>query len=340
MGYVRDRAGRTHVIHLRDQGLWYLTRRHGAAPGPSGWTRRMVPDSGRLGLVHHDLVGLVLSLSGDRLYLVVQTHHRLYVVSKRPDAPNFPAITASDVTVSSGFGRAVPQLQVAALPRHQLAILTTVPTPNGHKPLSVYVVTPGQVLSKTTLVGSGHDNHNARLSYDPDSGWLIAGANEGATVFVWQRSPGGESWTGAQQAEGGDLDSLTAMHGRAYMGLQRVDHNQPFRPLIAVTRLGTTTWSARHHLPHSSAGNGDLLLKADPEHHRLQAIYIASDRPGAPGADPNLNNHIDHQVRDRSGRWSDPTRISPRGGETFPRFLVLTNRGGYRFAYVSDRSCT
>jgi hypothetical protein len=95
MGYVRDRAGRTHAIHLtggNNPGLQYLTRQHGGAQGRSGWTRRLVPGTAKL--VHRgDSVGLVLSPSGDRLYLAVQTRRRLYVVSKRPGAPNFPAIT-------------------------------------------------------------------------------------------------------------------------------------------------------------------------------------------------------------------------------------------------------
>jgi hypothetical protein len=335
MGYVRDRAGRTHVVHLRggnDPGLWYLTRKHGAAPGPSGWSRRIVP--GTSDLVHRgDSVSLVLSRSGDRLYLAVQTGPRLYIVSKRPSAPNFPAITAADPTIPSGLMRANPrELQVVSLPGHELAVLATVPASNGSWHLAAYIVTPGHVLSKTILVDSGRGSRNAQLSYDPDGGWLIAGATEGHhTIFVWQRNPQQGTWTGAQAAAEGAMDSLTTMHGHAYIGLHRAIAGHPVRPLIAVGRLGTTNWSGRSPLPHSSRGSGELLLQADRAHDRLQAVYAADDSTG---------NHIDHQVRDRAGRWSAPTRISPRGEFAIPEFLVLTKAGGYRFAYDCDRNCT
>jgi hypothetical protein len=332
MGYVRDRSGRTHVIHLRGgstPGLWYLTRKHGAAPGPSGWSRTLVPGSAKL--AHRgDSVSLVLSLSGDRLYLAIQAKGRLYIVSKRPGAANFPAITAAAVTIPSGLTPANPrELQLAALPGNQLAVLATVPAPGGLWRLAAYVVTPGHVLSQTTLLASGHGSEGAQLSYDPDSGWLIAGATEGHIVFVWQRDPSRDTWSGAQQAEFGTMSSLTTMHGHAYMGLNSAHQS---RPAVAVDRLGTVNWSGRRPLPHSPHGSGDILLQADPEHDQLQAIYAADDSP--------MWNHIDHQVRAKNDTWSSPTRISPQGELALPEFLVLTNAGGYRFAYDCLRNCT
>jgi hypothetical protein len=335
LAYVRDRSGRTHAVLVRAvgdrTGLSYWTRVHGAAPGPAGWTKRMIPGSEHLALTMGDAVTLVLSLSGDRLYLVVQAGYQIYVVSKRPGAANFPAITAAALTISSGLSTAPSTgLSVVALPQDRLAVLATAPAPDGYR-LAVYVVTPHHILNKTILFGSGHDSRNPQLSYDPDSGWLIVAASEGHTIFVWQRRLGGRFPDEALVAGYGFLSSLTTMHGRAYLGLDASGKNLSDRPFIIAGRLGSIDWSLGRPIPRSPLGAGLPLLTADPAHDHLQVIYAVNDRYG---------DHIDHQMRSRNGRWSTPSRISPLGEVAFPDFLVLTNTGGYRFAYDCIRNCT
>jgi hypothetical protein len=157
------------------------------------------------------------------------------------------------------------------------------------------------------------------LNYDPDSGWLIAAATQGGSIFVWQHNLRGDTWTGAQRAEPGVLDSMTTMHGRVYLGIdRRGNRNATQHPFIAADRLGSANWSARHALPDSPQGSRDLLLQADPAHNRLQAIYDAPD--------PCSLDHIDHQVRAANGSWSTPTRITRHRENDFPSFLVLTHR--------------
>jgi hypothetical protein len=331
--YVRDRAGRTHVVHFGPgASLWYMTRKHGAAPGRRGWSRRLVPGSRRLGIQPGiDQVALVLSPSGDRLYLVVRTSDRLYVVSKRPAARNFPAISAASPTVSAGLLTVGPQqLAVAALPNNELALLTNAAAKSGGGgDLRVYIVTPGHVESMTPLKGSTLDDvhGNALLSYDADTGWLIAAEAFRHGIFTWQRFLRNGNWTGKQRAVQGPsyASSLITMDGRAYLGAG-VQSAHP-RVFVSNVRLGTAHWSILHQLPHSPDHSSDLLLAADPAHNRLQAVY-------------DINNAVVHEVRAANRSWSMPHQVSPRGETVASLFLVTTTGGGYRYAYECQRHCT
>jgi hypothetical protein len=337
-GFVRDADGTASLIVVGRSGLDYLTRAH----GHSRWTSRQVPGSALSGL---SSARLVLSLDGRSVYLVVLAGHRLYVVKKPIGAPNFPKL--GKPTARTGIGEPLSEVgllsNAVALPAGRIAFLVAIGTAGV---LHAFITRPGHLIVRWQLqLTDGQSTGGpvaAALARDPKTGDLIAvGYQNGRLLPIlairWfpQSEPGEAFIVGhgrygpAGQQVLQTVTSLAAMNGQFWVGLSQAaalpvgeGQGAPLGVAIAHCFVNAHPCSHPHRLPHSAQSGQDLLLTADAQRHRIQALYAS--RGG-----------LLHQVLGAGGSWSSPDLVKP-GRHDVPLFLVLTKGRSYRYLYVKD----
>jgi hypothetical protein len=339
-GYVRDAAGTSHVVVVRNDGVQYLTRRHGR----TSWTSRHIPGSARSGLT---TAALTLSTDRRHEFLVVLIGRRLYLVEKRTTAANFPRITAATkiATVHTAVPfAAVPA--VTALPHGRVAVLARSKTE-----LKVIVARPGHSLSSTRLAVDVDlptaATATGGIARDPQTGDIIAvgnvegSANRPIAAWMWPSggfpSDAGGVGDGHPPFEPGKdpsqvVTAVTILNGKAWVATTRSTASGP--TVHTGVFLASCILTKRPHdipepqcmrgrrLPHTDRRASHLLLVADPQRHQLQAVFEQS------GAGHGLM----HEVHRGNGTWSSPTRVT-KGRDDQPLFLVGTTDHGFRYLF-------
>jgi hypothetical protein len=340
-GYVRDTAGTTHLVVIRNDGVQYLTRRHGRTT----WVSRHVPGSAQSGLTS---ARLVLSTDGSHEFLLVQAGRRLSLVAKKTSAPNFPRITAESKIAAAHTTEPFSVLPaLTALPHGRVEVMYR----GEGSVLRATIARPGRVIDSEAVANDFGGITSGGIVRDAQTGEVFAAVRGEDTrhhkIVAWMWPSGGHPAdfglpfaNGLRHPQPGtdviqSVTGVTMLQGRAWTAL--TGSSTPEGPtrlsgvFIARCRIGTrlngfdnrVACSSEQRLPHTDRRASHLLLVADPQRHQLQAVFEESG---------DGSNGIMHEVRRSDGTWSSPTRVT-RGSDDQPLFLVGTTDHGFRYLF-------
>jgi hypothetical protein len=357
LSYMRDSHGRTSAlmnVGIKPYGQWslgYLLRKHGATK----WSKRRVPGSGKLGLTLYNPAQLVASLSGDRLYLLVDTQAGLYVTSKSAAARNFPPLVSADLKIPyNQYSQATVETDpvpgpiigggVAAIagPHHRLTVLAKTRLPGTDlQTLTTFQIHPSGSVTRRSLPGQCPESYAGAITRDPVTGWVTVVAmcdavRDDGRVLAWVRhSHRGLQFTGPKQLAPEDdhqqymLTSLASIDNHVYVGLGSSYGRYMIRGTVGAK---SDHWTRPRAFQNTTLmDQGGLLLAVAP---RLGVVHAAYNSPGClktTTLKPGRNAH-----------WSPPicrihSHRDPAGGRSKPVFLdalVATNGRGTRLAYL------
>jgi hypothetical protein len=339
-GYVRDSAGNSHLVVVRNNGVQYLTRRHGR----SRWTSRHVPGSSRSGLTS---AHLALSPDGSHEFLLVLAAERLYLVEKKTTAANFPRITTATKIADAHTAEPFSLLPaITALPHDRVALLVR----DAASLLQVIIIRPGHVIHTYAIDNDEREPNTAIASggivRDPQTGRIFAVApvsDVGHPIVGWMWPAGGmpvfsdtigleQSSTNPVKAIFESVTSVTMLNGQAWIATThstnpqgRTDRAGVFLASCSFKKPSNsdqkrTMCSTEGRLHHTDARASHLLLVGDPQRDQLQAVFEQS------------GTGLMHEIRRSDGTWSSPTGIT-KGHDDQPLFLVGTASHGFRYLF-------
>jgi hypothetical protein len=339
-GYVRDSAGTSLLVVVRNNGVQYLTRRHGA----SRWISRHVPGSSRSGLT---TAHLALSPDGSHEFLLVLAGERLYLVEKKTGAANFPRITAATKIASAHTAEPFSLLPaITALPHNRVALLVR----DAASLLRVSIARPGHVIHPFPIDNDEREPNAAiasgGIARDPQTGRIFAVApvsDVGHPIVGWIWPAGGmpvfddtigleQSSTHPDKAIFESVTAVTMLKGQGWVATTHSTNPQGPTDRAGVFLASCSfkkpsnsdqkriMCSSEQRLPHTDRQASHLLLVADQQRDQLQAVFEQS------------GTGLMHEVRRSNGTWSSPTRVT-KGSDDQPLFLVGTAGHGFRYLF-------